>query len=202
MTERKLPLLHRKDCFPHYVHLASPLSDITKGGMPERVVWTEAANETFITLKKRLWDKPVLGLPDLDRPFVLRTDASEIGFGTGMSGCSVGCSEIRPISLWSGDYFADRSSGAEIFKYGKIRKQPRHEMGLEIASVSIPYPGHTWKGKCRRRFIEQMMTHVWEGGVLDRVCVLRSLLQENTFRQSAVPKHLYVRIYIYIDLYV
>ena len=74
-------------------------------------------------------------------------------------------------------------------------KQPRHEMGLEIASVSIPYPGHTWKGKCRRRFLEQMMTHVWEGCVVDRVCVLRSLLQENTFRLSAVPKHMFVRMY-------
>ena len=30
---------------------------------------------------------------------------------------------------------------------------------------------------------------------MDRVCVLRSLLQENTFRQSAVHKHLYVRMY-------
>ena len=54
--------------------------------MSERVVWTEAANENFITLKKRLCDKPVLCLPDLDRPFVLRSDASEIGFGAGMSG--------------------------------------------------------------------------------------------------------------------
>ena len=61
--------------------MASPLSDLTKGGMPERVVWTEEANEAFIILKKRLCDKPVLYLPDLDRSFVLRTDASEIGLG-------------------------------------------------------------------------------------------------------------------------
>ena len=57
--------------------MASPLSDLTKGGMPER----EEANEAFIILKKRLCDKPVLYLPDLDRPFVLRTDASKIGLG-------------------------------------------------------------------------------------------------------------------------
>ena len=64
-----------------------------------------------------------------------------------------------------------------------------------MASVSIPYPGHSWKGKGRRRFLEQVMTHVLEGGVMDRVCVLRSLLQEKTFRQSAVHKHLYVCMY-------
>ena len=46
------------------------------------------------------------------------------------------------------------------------------------------------------------MTHVLEGGVLDRVCVLRSLLQEKTFRQSAVPKHLYVRMYRFVCLIV
>ena len=42
------------------------------------------------------------------------------------------------------------------------------------------------------------MTHVLEGGVMDRVCVLRSLLQEKTFRQSAVHKHLYVRMYRFV----
>ena len=87
--------------------MASPLSDLTKGGMSERVVWTKAANENCITLKKRLCDKPVLCLPDLDRPFVLRSDASEIGFGAGMSGCR-------------GECFTGGSSGAEIFGYGKI----------------------------------------------------------------------------------
>ena len=87
--------------------MASPLSDLTKRGMPERVVWTEAANENFITLKKWLCDKPVLCLPDLDRPFVLRSDASEIGFGAGMSGCR-------------GECFTGGSSGADIFGYGKI----------------------------------------------------------------------------------
>ena len=46
------------------------------------------------------------------------------------------------------------------------------------------------------------MTHVWEEGVRDRVCVLRSLLQEKTFRQSAVPKHLYVRMYRFVCLIV
>ena len=87
--------------------MASPLFDLTKGGMSERVVWTEAANENIIILKKRLCDKPVLCLPDLDRPFVLRSDASEIGFGAGITGCR-------------GECFTGGSSGAEIFGYGKI----------------------------------------------------------------------------------
>ena len=46
------------------------------------------------------------------------------------------------------------------------------------------------------------MTHVLEGGVMDRVCVLRSLLQEKIFRQSAVHKHLYVRMYRFVCLLV
>ena len=36
---------------PHYAHLASLLSDLTKRGMSEGVVWTEEANEYFIILK-------------------------------------------------------------------------------------------------------------------------------------------------------
>ena len=35
-----------------------------------------------------------------------------------------------------------------------------------------------------------------------RVCVLRSLLQEKTFRQSAVPKHMYERMYRFVCLIV
>ena len=31
-----------------------------------------------------------------------------------------GCSEIRPISLWSGECFTGGSLGAEIFGYGTI----------------------------------------------------------------------------------
>ena len=66
---------------PNYARLTAPLSDLTKKGKPETVVWTPVAEDAFTLLKRMLCDQPVLHLPDFDRPFILRTDASNVGLG-------------------------------------------------------------------------------------------------------------------------
>ena len=65
----------------NYSELAAPLTDLTKKGMPETVKWSPEPNNAFEMLKTLLCKEPVLHLPNLDLPFVLRTDASEIGMG-------------------------------------------------------------------------------------------------------------------------
>lgn len=61
--------------------IAAPLTDVTKKGTPERIVWTAECEEAYSTLKDKLASKPILQLPDLTRPFILRTDASNVGIG-------------------------------------------------------------------------------------------------------------------------
>ena len=97
-------------------------------------------------------------------------------------------------SVLQADHWALKYLGAAKYENNRVMR-----WAFEIANVSIPYPGHTWKGKCRRRFLEHIMTHVWEGGVLDRVCVLRSLLQE---RPSASLPSRSTCMYVCIHLYV
>ena len=58
-----------------------PLTDLTKKGRPSRVVWTDETDKAFNQLKDSLCKDPILKIPDFDRPFVLRTDASDTGLG-------------------------------------------------------------------------------------------------------------------------
>ncbi|XP_042866107.1 uncharacterized protein LOC122249376 [Penaeus japonicus] len=66
---------------PNYASIAAPLTDLTKKGQPNRLQWGEPQEMAYISLKSMLTSRPVLRLPDPSRPYVLRTDASDIGIG-------------------------------------------------------------------------------------------------------------------------
>ena len=66
---------------PNVAAITSPISDMLKKGCKEPLVWSNDAAKCFQTLKTAISDKPVLKLPDLSKPFVLRTDASGLGLG-------------------------------------------------------------------------------------------------------------------------
>ena len=64
-----------------YADIAAPLVELTKKGKPNKIVWNGEAKHSFEKLQALLCCAPVLRLPDLARPFVLRTDASEKALG-------------------------------------------------------------------------------------------------------------------------
>ncbi|XP_071510123.1 uncharacterized protein [Diadema antillarum] len=66
---------------PNYAAIAAPLTDKTKKAEPNKLEWGVPQEVAFNTLKNKLDNAPILHLPDLSLPFVLRTDASEIGVG-------------------------------------------------------------------------------------------------------------------------
>ena len=66
---------------PKFSTIALPLTDLTKKDAPNKVVWTANCELAFTALKKCLATSPVLSMPDLSAPFVLRTDASDRGLG-------------------------------------------------------------------------------------------------------------------------
>ncbi|XP_068240035.1 uncharacterized protein [Palaemon carinicauda] len=66
---------------PNYATIAAPLSDLTKKGKINVVQWQEPQEKAYNSLKSILVNKPVLHLPDLNRRFILRTDASDVGLG-------------------------------------------------------------------------------------------------------------------------
>ena len=61
--------------------VSAPLSDLTKRGQPNKVRWEEEQENAFVTLLQKLGKSPILCLPNFEKDFLLRTDASESGIG-------------------------------------------------------------------------------------------------------------------------
>ena len=66
---------------PDYAAIAVPLTDLTKKGAQNQVVWSDVLQRSFEALKRCLSTAPVLQLPDWDKTFIVRTDASNRGLG-------------------------------------------------------------------------------------------------------------------------
>ena len=71
---------YRRFC-PNYAVVALPLTNATKKAHSHVLRWNDQMEEAFQKLKSFLTSEPLCVLPDVDRPFVLRTDASEEGLG-------------------------------------------------------------------------------------------------------------------------
>ena len=64
---------------PNYAAIAAPLHSASSKG--ECFRWTVQCEEAFARIKQKLTNAPILGLPQLDEPFILDTDASDKGLG-------------------------------------------------------------------------------------------------------------------------
>ena len=68
-----------------FADIAAPLHDLTKGG--QEFCWTPSAEKAFNSLKNRLSSPPILSLLNFTIPFILYTDASDLGLGAVLSKC-------------------------------------------------------------------------------------------------------------------
>ena len=66
---------------PNIAEIISPLTDLLKNVVKEPLVFNEEAQTAFLSLKKIISCEPVLRLPDKNKEFCLRTDASNVGIG-------------------------------------------------------------------------------------------------------------------------
>ncbi|MCH89429.1 transposon Tf2-1 polyprotein, partial [Trifolium medium] len=65
-----------------YATISAPLTDLLK---KDQFQWSTTTAVSFDTLKKAVTSAPVLALPNFSQPFVLETDASNIGLGAVLS---------------------------------------------------------------------------------------------------------------------
>lgn len=70
---------------PHYTTIAVPLTNLTRKSHPNRVTWTSDCKEAFRELKIAMVQATVLKVADPSKPFVLQTDALEVGLGAVLS---------------------------------------------------------------------------------------------------------------------
>ncbi|KAG6925680.1 protein NYNRIN-like, partial [Chelydra serpentina] len=54
-----------------YATIIKPLQELSKLDTPEPLVWSQEAEQAFITIKQALSSAPALGLPDYTKPFIL-----------------------------------------------------------------------------------------------------------------------------------
>ena len=66
---------------PNFASLTAPISDLLAGKPRRQILWSEACAEALRKIQNILSSFPVLLLPDLSLPFVVRTDASSSGLG-------------------------------------------------------------------------------------------------------------------------
>lgn len=64
---------------PDFSILTAPLMDLVKGTAPKQVWWTKKCDKVFRALQHWLSQEPVLFQPDFAKPFILQTDASDVG---------------------------------------------------------------------------------------------------------------------------
>jgi len=87
---------------PNYAEVAFPLTELTAKRVPNRVPWGSAEQTAFENLKSLLQtavNQP-LKIVEWDKPFIMRTDASDIAIAGSLSQKSV-CGSERPISFYS-----------------------------------------------------------------------------------------------------
>ena len=68
---------------PKYSTIAAPLSDLTRKGKPEQILWSQECEAAFMALKELLVSAPVLQIVDPNN--TLQTDASGRGLGAVLS---------------------------------------------------------------------------------------------------------------------
>ena len=70
---------------PSYATIAASLTNMTRKTEPEKIIWTPQCISAFNKLKEILLSTPIMMNPDFSRPFILQTDASEVGIGAILS---------------------------------------------------------------------------------------------------------------------
>ena len=104
-----------REYIPNFAAIAVPLTDLTKKGQPNRIVWSDATESAYRNLKSKVMQKPILKLPDQSKPYVLRTDASDVGLGAVLMQETDG--KLFPVS------FASKKLNGAQQKYSAIEKE-------------------------------------------------------------------------------
>ena len=66
---------------PNCAEIIAPLTELTKGRSPNVEKWGDRRERAFKEVKRVLSNEPILKLPDLNREFILQTDASNQSLG-------------------------------------------------------------------------------------------------------------------------
>src|SRR5699024_10355820 len=66
-----------RSLIPDYALIAAPLYELLKP--KAKFQWNAERQKAFEELKKKMTDDPVVRLPDMEQPFIVKTDACDTG---------------------------------------------------------------------------------------------------------------------------
>jgi len=66
---------------PNCAEIVAPIAELTRNHCPNEVEWGEKQENAFQEIKRILSSGPILKLPDLERNFIVQTDASNVSIG-------------------------------------------------------------------------------------------------------------------------
>ena len=92
----------------NFAHIIAPLADLTKKDKPTKVRWSEECQQSLDSIKKLLSSSPVIILPDFEKQFILRTDASSRGLGAALMQMAED-GELHPV-LYASRKLLDRET--------------------------------------------------------------------------------------------
>jgi len=101
---------------PNFATIATPLTNLLRKKQPEQVQWTPECEAAFEQLKANLTHTPVLKVPEVNKPYIVYTDASDVGLGAVLS--QLGDDENQhPIA------YASRKLKPRETRYSMIEKE-------------------------------------------------------------------------------
>ncbi|XP_077485844.1 uncharacterized protein LOC144096891 [Amblyomma americanum] len=127
-----------------YAEVASPLTALTKRGVPNPIPWSNEAQRAFEQMKMSLCRATMLSTPDLSKPYWLFTDASQIAAGACLAQMDDGGRE-RPIAFASHRFTPTQSRWSTIEREAfaviwALKKFDYWVFGAEINVVSDHNP--------------------------------------------------------------
>ena len=102
---------------PFFSEIALPLTDLTTKGAPNKVNWEKPQENAFDSLKQILIHSLVLKLPDISKPFILQTDASDGGIDAVLLQLEDEVGIKLPVA------YASRKLKSSECKYSTIKKE-------------------------------------------------------------------------------
>ena len=66
---------------PFFSHTVAPLTSLLKKEKPNQIIWNADCEKAFGEIKQALASKPILAIPDLNKEFIVRADASSKAIG-------------------------------------------------------------------------------------------------------------------------
>ncbi|GFO50054.1 reverse transcriptase [Plakobranchus ocellatus] len=82
----------------NFASICNPLTELLRKGSPGKIEWTQECEDALNKIKHLFSTSPILALPDLNKQFVVRTDASDSGIG----GVLLQHVRMSAVNYWTG----------------------------------------------------------------------------------------------------